>query len=42
VAAAGNAAPQPPATIATPVMPATAGQAPARSIGLTITRSGGG
>jgi hypothetical protein len=37
VAAAGNAAPQPPTTTATPVTPATAGQAPARSTGPVIT-----
>src|SRR6266566_2468611 len=37
VAAAGNAAAQPPATTATPVTPATAGQAPARSTGPVIT-----
>ena len=42
VAAAGNAAPQPPTTTARPLMPATAGQAPARSTGPVITRSGGG
>ena len=38
VAAAGNAAPQPPTTTATPLMPATAGHAPARSTGPVITR----
>ena len=38
VAAAGNAAPQPPTTTATPLTPTTAGHAPARSTGLIITR----
>jgi hypothetical protein len=37
VAAAGNAAPQPPTTTATPLRPATAGHAPARSAGPAIT-----
>ena len=38
VAAAGNAAPQPPTTTATPLTPATAGHAPARSTAPVITR----
>ena len=37
VAAAGNAAPQPPTTTPTPVTPVTAGHAPARSTGPVIT-----
>ena len=39
VAAAGNATPQPPTTTATPLIPATAGHAPARSIDRTIMRA---
>ena len=38
VPGAGNAAPQPPTTTATPLTPATAGHAPARSTGPVITR----
>ena len=38
VAAAGNAAPQPPTTTATPVTPATAGQAPGRRTSPAIMR----
>ena len=38
MAAAGNAAPQPPTTTATPLTPTTAGHAPARSTGPVITR----
>src|SRR6266496_2310993 len=38
VAVAGNAAPQPPTTTATPLTPATAGHAPARSTGPVIMR----
>src|SRR6185437_14920502 len=41
LAAAGNAAPKPPTTTATPLRPATAGHAPARSTAPVITRSGG-
>jgi len=41
LAAAGNAAPKPPTTTAAPLMPATAGHAPARSTVPVITRSGG-
>src|SRR5215831_2845592 len=38
VADAGKATPQPPTTTATPLTPATAGHAPARSTAATITR----
>jgi hypothetical protein len=38
MAAAGNAAPQPPTTTATPLMPATSSHAPARSTSPALTR----